>query len=413
MRKKKLISYIILLVLTVALATGCSAESSVNSSNSTSPSEYDKSTTEDNTIDDLSNTASETVTNDYQETTEATEYTDSSAEESEAFEVHVLDVGQGLSVLIEADGHYMIYDGGGRNYSSYVVAYLKENNITELDYLVASHYDEDHINGLVGVLNTTTVEIALTPDYETDSDIYFSFCNMLTSNGAEEIHPSSGDTYMLGNAEIQIINADNIYSDDNNKSIVMRIVYGDFSVLLTGDAEMEAEEDMLLSGCNLDSDLYIVGHHGSSSSTSSAFVNAVSPSYAVISAGEGNSYGHPHKETMATLKAANVKLYRTDLQGEIICYSDGTNVRFNVDSTDNWKSGNELNSSEAAMSEETFSEAASGEEQEYVLNTNTGKFHYPDCSSAAQIKEKNKEIVIATREELIKEGYSPCGNCNP
>lgn len=365
---------------------------------------------------------------------------DEGAEQNSSLEVRVLDVGQGLSVLVGIDGNYLLYDGGGSDYSSYVVAYLKRNDISTLSYLIASHYDADHISGLVGVLNTTTVGTVLTPDYEADSYIYQSFRSMLESNGAPETHPSAGDVYMLGSAEIQVIGPENYsYDDENDNSIVIRIVYGDFSCIITGDAGEEAEADLLASGYTLDSDVYIAGHHGSSTSSSEAFVNAISPDYAVISAGAGNSYGHPTAKTLSTLKNAGARLYRTDVQGEIICYSDGTDGWFNVDSSDNWLSGSEISADETegtdtdisadetaedtAMDETTYADTDISEEesdaegtsgqQEYVLNTRTMKFHYPDCSSVSKMSDANKETVTASREELINEGYSPCGNCNP
>ncbi|MCD8117903.1 MAG: MBL fold metallo-hydrolase [Lachnospiraceae bacterium] len=367
------------------------------------------------------------------------------AEEETTFvlEVRVLDVGQGLSVLVGLDGNYLLYDGGGSDYSSYVVAYLKENDIGTLSYLIASHYDADHISGLVGVLNTTTVGTVLTPDYETDSYIYQSFRSMLERNGAPEIHPSAGDVYMLGSAEIQVIGPKSYsYEDENDNSIVIRIVYEDFSCILTGDAGEEAEADLLASEYTLDSDVYIAGHHGSSTSSSESFVNAISPDCVIISAGAGNSYGHPTEKTLSTLKYAGAALYRTDVQGEIICYSDGTDCWFNVDSSDNWLSGSEISVDETAeadtdifidettgadtdISIDETTEAGtdilegasvaegSSEQREYVLNTRTMKFHYPDCSSVSKMSDANKKTVTAGREELIDEGYSPCGNCNP
>ncbi|MCD7842066.1 MAG: MBL fold metallo-hydrolase [Lachnospiraceae bacterium] len=383
---------------------------------------------------------------------ELTEYAAGSSKAAEneeaSFEIHILDVGQGLSVLVEADGYFMLYDGGGREYSSYVVAYLKENGIDTLSYLAASHYDEDHISGLVGVLNTTAVEIALTPDYAADSDIYQSFCSMLESSSAAEIHPAAGGTYPLGSAVIQILSpAAYTYEDENDNSIAIRIEYGDFSCILTGDAGEAAEADMIASGCTLDSDLYVAGHHGSSSSSSEAFVSAVSPDYVVISAGAGNSYGHPTERTLSTIKQSGAGLYRTDVQGEIICYTDGTSFWFNTAACDNWQSGTELSlelgtSSDtlsgyseetlsdtlSGFSEETSSDTSSGgsagtaeesgnEEDsaimEYVLNTRSMKFHYPDCQSVSLMSEANKETATADRETLIEEGYSPCGNCNP
>ena len=321
------------------------------------------------------------------------------------FEIRVLDVGQGLSVLIQADGSYMLYDGGGRNYSSYVVSYLQKNQIDSLTYLVASHYDEDHINGLVGVLATTPVETALIPDYETDTNIYRSFCEKLAGNGATVRHPVTGDIYYLGGAEIQVVSPNNfMYEDANNNSIAIRVSYGNFSCIITGDAETEAEEAMLRSGSVLKSNLYVVGHHGSSSSTSQAFMEAVSPEYAVISVGEGNSYGHPTEKTLNTLKAFGVTLYRTDKQGEIRCSSDGNNFWLDLEGCNDW-------SSSETKIEEDVSE--NSEAREYILNTHTKKIHLPSCSSVSDMSEKNKEIYTGSKEELLNQGYEPCKRCNP
>lgn len=166
-------------------------------------------------------------------------------EPSEAdFSLTMLDVGQGLSILVQADGEYLLYDGGARGASSYVVAYLQQHDVTELAWLVASHYDEDHISGLVGVLHTTPVEQALMPDYTTDTQIYQSLQNVLGEKSVPVFYPEQGDVFSLGNAEIQIVGPKNYdYASDNNNSICLRIEYGDFRCLLTGDAEQEAEQD--------------------------------------------------------------------------------------------------------------------------------------------------------------------------
>lgn len=114
------------------------------------------------------------------------------------FSLTMLDVGQGLSVLVQADGEYLLYDGGGRGASSYVVAYLQQHGVTELEWLVASHYDEDHVSGLVGVLHTTPVKKALMPDYTTDTQIYQSMQNALAEKAVTVTYPAQGDTFSLG-----------------------------------------------------------------------------------------------------------------------------------------------------------------------------------------------------------------------
>lgn len=337
----------------------------------------------------------------------------------EGFSLTMLDVGEGLSVLVQADGEYMLYDGGGRDASSYVVSSLSSRGISELDYMVASHYDEDHISGLVGVLHTAQVDTTVVPDYQADTSIYTSFEKAVASAGTTVIYPAPGDTFSLGSAQCQVLSPaswDNEY--ENNNSIVIRITYGDFSCLLTGDAEMEAEDEMISSGWILDSDILVVGHHGSAYSTTEDFLDAVSPSYAFISTGEGNRYGFPSKQVMTELKERGIEMWRTDKQGEVSAFYDGSYVRFSSEPCSDWSDGESPAPEQAAENSGSgnsgpVSDTGSGNTITYVLNTNTMKFHYPDCPSAGKISDKNRQDSNASREELLAEGYSPCGNCNP
>ena len=259
----------------------------------------------------------------------------------EKFEITMLNVGQGLSVLIRADDEYMLYDGGGRSKSSYVVSYLtKTRSITNLKYIVSSHYDEDHVAGLVGVMNTISVGQVITSDYEGDTKIYQSFRNKLAEKGYPEIHPKVGDTFALGSAVIQVIGPTEYnQSKENDNSIAIKITYGNFSAVFTGDAEEDECEQIITSGLNLNANLYIVGHHGSEYSTSDELLKKISPQYAFLSVGSGNSYGHPTAKTLNALKANNVQLFRTDVQGEVSVYSDGNDCWFSTDPTDDWSAG--------------------------------------------------------------------------
>lgn len=323
------------------------------------------------------------------------------------FSLTMLDVGQGLSVLVQADGEYLLYDGGGRGASSYVVAYLQQHGVTELQWLVASHYDEDHISGLVGALHTTPVEQALMPDYTTDTQIYQSLQNVLEEKSVPVVYPAQGDIFSLGNAEIQIVGPPNYgYDSDNSNSLCLRIEYGDFRCLLTGDAEQDAERDMAASWQDLSCDVYVVGHHGSSSSTSEELLEAASPRYAFLSVGAGNAYGHPTEQTMTALQQHGVALYRTDTQGEVTVYSDGENCWFSTSPCEDWTAGSQT-------VPDTPLATALPQSARYVLNTHTKKFHYPDCPSVEQMSDQNKDFTDATREELISRGYTPCGRCDP
>lgn len=324
-----------------------------------------------------------------------------------AFSLTMLDVGQGLSVLVQADGKYLLYDGGGRGTSSYVVAYLQQHDVTKLEWLAASHYDEDHISGLVGVLHTTPVEQALMPDYTTDTQIYQSLQTVLGEKNVPVIYPAQGDTFSLDEAEIQVVGPQNYdYDSDNDESLCLRICYGDFQCLLTGDAEQDAEQDMVASGQDLTCDLYVVGHHGSSSSTSEKLLDAASPAYAFLSVGEDNPYGHPTEQTLNALQQHGIALYRTDQQGEVTVYSDGQQCWFGTEPCQDWSAGNQ------SIPEEPLSTTVPQTAQ-YVLNTHSKKFHFPDCPSVDQMSEKNKEFTDASRDELIARGYTACGRCNP
>lgn len=340
-----------------------------------------------------------------------------SSETNAPFEMTMLDVGQGLSLLIKADGKYMIYDGGGRSRSSYVVSYLKKHGVTELQYLTASHYDEDHIAGLVGVLNTTKVDTIVCPDYQKDTKIYQSFINKEQQSKAKVTHPKTGYTLTLGNAAIKVLSADNSAEKDNNRSIAMRVTYGNFSVIMTGDAELDEETSIIYNKYNIDSDVYVVGHHGSKYSSSTAFLNAVTPAYTLISCGTGNSYGHPTEEALRRIKESGSKLYRTDVQGEVTVYSDGNKYWFSQAPSNNWTQGDIVEKSETKSNEGTTgatistSDDASG--TTYILNTRSKKFHYPYCNSVSKMSEKNKKSSHESREQLIKQGYQPCKNCNP
>ena len=320
--------------------------------------------------------------------------------EDSNFEIHYIDVGQGVSALVLCDNSSMLIDGGSAEDSSLVYSYLKKLDISHLDYIVCSHAHGDHVGGLSGALNYATVGKAFAPVESDDSKAFSDFTKHLEKQGKSITIPEVGDTFSLGSATVTVIGINKTAEDVNNTSIVLRIEYGETSFLFTGDAEREAEQDILESGFTLSSTVLKVGHHGSNTSTSYPFLREVMPKYAVISVGADNPYEHPTENTLSRLRDADVEVYRTDLQGDIICTSNGKEVFFEVEKD----TGNNIE--EVIHTEIDF-------EQEYVLNTSTKKFHYPECSSVANMKDKNKEVYKGPREDVIEKGYSPCGRCKP
>lgn len=261
---------------------------------------------------------------------------------SDTLQVHVLDVGNGLSVLVTAGEEALLYDGGGRDTSSFVVAYLKEQGIRELNYCIASHYDADHLYGIVGALNAFETDILLAPNYNSDTKTYQSFLRMVQEKDLTVTAPAPGQTFPLGDAVVEVLaplGAD--YEDENDYSIVIKISMGERSLLLTGDATSVSEKELLEADTDLSADVLVIGHHGSYSSTGNDFFSAVSPSFAVISCGLENDYGHPHKRVMQLLEASAVPIYRTDLQGTIRFSMTGAVLSFEQTPCEDYSCGNE------------------------------------------------------------------------
>lgn len=243
-------------------------------------------------------------------------------------EVYFIDVGQADSALALCGGESMLIDGGNADDSNLIAAFLKKHGIDCLDYIVCTHAHEDHCGGLSGALSVSDAKNIMAPEKEADTKVYNNFKKKAEERGVEIEHPKAGDSFAFGGCVADILGPVNEKKDTstNNTSIVLKLTYGNTSFLFTGDAEREEEKDIIERGFDLSADVLKVGHHGSSTSTSYTFLREVMPEYAVISCGKGNSYGHPHEETLSRLKDADVKVYRTDMQGDIKAVSDGETV---------------------------------------------------------------------------------------
>lgn len=339
-------------------------------------------------------------------------------------EVHYIDVGQGDATLIKCGSHAMLIDGGNNNKGTTVQLYLKKQGVESLDYVIGTHPDADHIGGLDVIVYKYNCEKVIMSDYEKDTRTYQELVDVIHDKNMKITYPVVGEQYALGEAEFTIIapNSNSYGGNANDYSVAILLEYGKNRFLFTGDAEEASEMEMLSNGIELSADVYKVAHHGSRSASTQEFLNAVRPKYAVISCGEGNSYGHPHAEVLNRLRSMGVEVFRTDEQGSIIASSDGENITWNCSATDSWQSGEQTESDRENSEDENpgdensgnaISDAVTSEQTTYVLNTNTKKFHRETCSSVSQIKEENFQKVQMNREELEQSGYSPCKNCNP
>lgn len=312
----------------------------------------------------------------------------------DGFSILFLDVGQADAMLVSCGAAHMLVDGGNAADSNLVASVLDARGIEKLDYVVCTHAHEDHAGGLAGALHTVSVETVLSPVTEAENRPFQNFAAAAAAQNVEITVPEADDTFPLGDAQVEVLGPREDYDETNNTSLVLLVTYGETRFLLTGDMEAKAERDLLDAGCDLQADLLKVGHHGSSSSTSYRFLNEVMPQYAVISCGAGNDYGHPHDEVLSRLRDADVTLYRTDLQGDILARSDGETVTVtpakNADVETN----------------PTAQDAASY----YIGNTRSQKFHRPDCAS---LPAPQNRIEFADRAAAVAAGYAPCGQCRP
>lgn len=359
---------------------------------------------------------------------------ETSTPDSTTMEVHFIDVGQSDSTLVINGDHAMLIDAGDNDKGTAIQMYLQKQGIECLDYLVLTHTDADHIGGADVIITKFDIDTVFMGNFEKDNATYRDVIQALDNKNLQWSTPEVGNQYTLGDASFTIIAPNDTYEDVNNTSIGLLLEKGETTFLFTGDAEEKAEADIVKNsvetGLDINADVYQVGHHGSSTSSSQALLDAVAPECAVISCSENNSYGFPHAETLNSLRERGVKVFRTDEQGSIVATSDGVNITWNCAPSETWQTGTKTESSASSQTNNQSQQAVvvtatptpeitpSQEQQTaaeitYICNTNTKKFHYPSCSSVDQMKDKNKLETTAGRDEVIAQGYEPCKRCNP
>lgn len=248
-----------------------------------------------------------------------------------ALSVRYIDVGQADCELISfPDGRHMLIDAGATDSEKTLPPYLKSLGIEKLDYVIGTHPHEDHIGGLDAVIESFEIGQIYMPKATTTTKTYKDVLTAVKNKGLS-INTAKAGKVIIDEPDIRaelLAPISDKYDDLNNYSAILKLQFGNTSFLFTGDAEKLSENEMLDSAGaeKLRCDVLKAGHHGSSTSTSEKFLKAVSPSYAVISCGTGNDYGHPHKETISLLDKYGIKTHRTDLNGTITAISDGNNI---------------------------------------------------------------------------------------
>ena len=323
------------------------------------------------------------------------EQTENSPPENVGLRLHVIDVGQGDSTFVELpDGKTMLIDAGERDYGSTVTKYIQNLGYQRLDYVVGSHPHSDHIGGLSEVMGNFEVGQVWLPKKSSTTATFEKLLKTIKAKGLT-VNTAKAGKQILSEDDllIEILSpTQDDYGDEMNLySAVIKITYGTQRFLIMGDAETENEAEMQ----NVAAEFIRVGHHGSKTSSSKSFVKKVGAKYAVISVGEDNSYGLPKDEIISRWLSAGAKVYRTDELGNIVVSSDGKTIAIN--------------------NEEVETPNVTPQEKEvcWVLNISSKKIHRPDCTSVASIKEENRQNSNKDAEQLVKEGYTPCGSCDP
>ncbi len=253
-----------------------------------------------------------------------------SEDEDSNLEVHFIDVGQADAIFIKKGNQAMMVDAGNNGDGEMIVDYIKKQGIDSLKYVIGTHPHADHIGGLDDVIDSFEIEKIIMPDVIATTQTFEDVIDSISKKGLSITKPNVGDKYDLNGALVTVLapNGQGYYSM-NDYSIVVRLEYGENSFLLTGDAEETSEIEMVDKNADILSvDLLKLGHHGSITSTSKEFLDAVDPEYAVITVGRENRYGHPDDEVLARLASKDIQIYRTDLDGNIIAISDGNKIRF-------------------------------------------------------------------------------------
>ena len=318
--------------------------------------------------------------------------------------VYFIDVGQGDSIFVDTNGKDVLIDGGERTAGQAVVNYLRYLNITKIDIVVGTHQHADHIGGLITVMQTFPVSTVYDNGAVKTTQTYQDYINLARQRSL--ITAERGQSIQLDNMTFMtVLNPEQPleFDDENDNSIVIKMEVNSVSFLFAGDAEEPAEQSILLAGFNLTSTVLKIGHHGSRTATTQNFLDAVNPEVAVISVGEGNSYGHPHQETLTKLATKNIDTYRTDLDGTITITTNGTDYTVTTEKT-HFITTTRIPSSMAV----SISVASIDKGQSVTVS---GSISPPISGAAVTLSYKNGEHVdrpvVASSDGSFQDTYTP------
>ncbi|MRH41442.1 MBL fold metallo-hydrolase [Aquibacillus halophilus] len=386
-------------ILTILLLSGCGQEpiETNNKEIDTVEQGEDENSTQ---AEEEKSTEVEDKSSDSSTQTDEEEMQDSNNNEKvnslSELKVHYIDVGQADSTLLQFshdnENYTILIDAGNWNQNN-VVNYLNSQSVSQIDIAIGTHPDADHIGQLDKVLNSFEVGEIWLSGNTSSSKTFQRLLKAIDSNGVDYYEPRAGDEFEVGPLEIAVLYPSSISENDNKESISLKLTYNEIQFIFTGDADKSAETTMLNSGFNLQADILQLGHHGSSTSTQSSFLDEVDPSIAIYSAGSDNSYGHPHDEVVNLVQNSNIDLYGTDVHGTIIVSTDGKDYKV-------------LTNKDGTVSPSSTKDTTSGDSSEQQQDTNSNSPETTDSCidvNSATVEKLQEIIQIgpARAKELI------------
>ncbi|WP_078430258.1 MBL fold metallo-hydrolase [Alkalihalobacterium alkalinitrilicum] len=318
--------------------------------------------------------------------------------------IHFIDVGQGDATLFQGPDFTILVDAG-RHDRSDVVPYLQQVGVTKFDLVVGTHPHADHIGQMDQVLKAfPTKEVWMSGDEHT-TRTFERTIDAIMETDAEYYEPRAGETFEIGSLFIEVVNPEELTTDFHEGSLSMKLTYGEVSILLTGDAEKQTEEWILSQRFNLTSTIFQLGHHGSSTSNTEAFLEAVDPQIAIYSAGKNNEYGHPHREVIERLNGMNIPVYGTDQQGTIVIITDGKDLELHTEHEVNQEVNLDEERADGNEEEVNLIDGDLADSREECININNATLE--DLIEIVHIGDERVEQLLAFRpfekiEDLTK-----------
>lgn len=309
---------------------------------------------------------------------------------ADTVQFHFIDVGQGDCIFIQNGDKTILIDAGTYESGHKIYKYLTDRGIKKLDYFIISHPHDDHLGGALNIAKGLKIGTLFFTVQDSNSFSLEKFVDVLLEKNIVPEFPDLDALYEIGGIKLKFISPDKNFDDENENSFVTLVEFGEVKALFTGDIEKKAETDILSRNIDISADILKVAHHGSRTSSSQHFLNAVYPSVAVIQSGKGNKYGHPHDEALERLNRVGCNILRTDEEGTIVLSTDGKTIHRST--------GEEYEPTEEKP-QSVFT---------YIGNRKSKTYHTDICPNLPG--EKNR-ITFNSKEDAENSGYKKCGNC--